>query len=420
MERPTKAALFKVRTRLGPEPLEALYRQSAVPLANKATKGAFYRSWRLMSIDGTCLDVADTSANELAFGRPGLKREDSSGAFPQIRVVGLAECGTHAVIDAVIGRYTDSEQRLAAGLLGSFTPGMVVLADRGFFSHDQWTKAQQTGAELLWRTKVNHVLPVERRLGDGSFLSRIYPTQKDRRRQTGGVSVRVVEYLLDPPPPSASGEETRYRLLTTILEDERAPAAELAGLYPERWEFETALDELKTHQRSPRVVLRSKMPEGVLQEAYGYLCVHYAIRWLMHSVADHARADPDRPSFTRALRVARRTAASHPGFPPWDPGGCPAAGSIRAALRAAAETPPPCQSPGSQTQDVELQSEAAGASRPTSPSEARDPDSERLSKRYWGKCPMRTWRVALCTTTAMAVAACRRSSTTAPATGPSS
>jgi hypothetical protein len=316
---PTKAALFKARTRLGPEPLEALYRHSAVPLADKATKGAFYRSWRLMSIDGTCLDVADTSANELAFGRPGSKRENSFGAFPQIRVVGLGECGTHAVIDAVIdaviGRYTDPEQRLTAGLLGSFTPDMLVLADRGFFSHELWTNAQQTGAELLWRTKVNHVLPVEHRLGDGSFLSRIYPTQKDRRHETRGVRVRVVEYLLDPPP-SASGEETRYRLLTTILEDERAPAAELAGLYPERWEFETALDELKTHQRSPRVVLRSKMPEGVLQEAYGYLCVHYAIRWLMHSVADHARADPDRLSFTRALRVARRTAASHPGFSP--------------------------------------------------------------------------------------------------------
>lgn len=295
---PTKAALFKARTRLGPEPLEALYRQSAVPLANKATKGAFYRSWRLMSIDGTCLDVADTSANELAFGRPGLKREDSSGAFPQIRVVGLAECGTHAVIDAVIGRYTDSEQRLAAGLLGSFTPGMVVLADRGFFSHDQWTKAQQTGAELLWRTKVNHVLPVERRLGDGSFLSRIYPTQKDRRRQTGGVSVRVVEYLLDPPPPSASGEETRYRLLTTILEDERAPAAELAGLYPERWEFETALDELKTHQRSPRCGTslqdaRGRAPGGI----------RIPVRALRHPLA-HALGRRPRPPRTPTGRAS--------------------------------------------------------------------------------------------------------------------
>ena len=306
---PTKAALFKARTRLGVEPIEALYRECAVPLATKRTKGAFYKSWRLMSIDGTCLDVADTAANDLAFGRPGSKRENSSGAFPQIRVVGLAECGTHAIIDAVIGKYTDGEVRLAPGLLGSFVAGMLVLADRNFFGFELWKMAQKTGADLLWRTKVNLVLPVERRFPDGSFLSSIYPSQKDRRNHTNGVQVRVVEYHLDPAPASAADEETTYRLLTTILDPKRAPAAELAALYPERWEFETALDELKTHQRSPRVVLRSKMPDGVTQEAYGYLCVHYAIRWLMHSVAQGARADPDRLSFTRALRVARRTAA---------------------------------------------------------------------------------------------------------------
>jgi hypothetical protein len=313
---PTKAALFKARTRLGPEPIEALYRECAVPLATKRTKGAFYKSWRLMSIDGTCLDVTDTAANEAAFGRPGSKRENASGAFPQIRLVGLAECGTHAIIDAAIGKYTEAEVRLAPGLLGSFVPSMLVLADRNFFGFDLWKKAQETGADLLWRMKSNHVLPVERRFGDGSFLSSIYPSQKDRRHHTNAVAVRVIEYHLDPAPASAADEETTYRLLTTILDPKRAPAAELAALYPERWEFETALDELKTHQRSPRVVLRSKMPDGVTQEAYGYLCVHYAIRWLMHSVAQGARTDPDRLSFTRALRVARRTTASHPGFSP--------------------------------------------------------------------------------------------------------
>ena len=150
-----------------------------------------------MSIDGTCLDVADTPANDQAFGRPGSKREGSSGAFPQIRVVGLAECGTHAVIDAVIGRYTDAEQRLVPGLLGSLLPGMLVLADRGFFSYELWKNAAGTGADLLWRTKLNHVLPVERRLADGSFLSSIYPSQKDRRHRSNGLQVRVVEYLLD-------------------------------------------------------------------------------------------------------------------------------------------------------------------------------------------------------------------------------
>jgi hypothetical protein len=316
---PTKAALFKARARLGPEPLEALYRHSAGPLATKKTKGAWYRSWRLMSMDGTCLDVADTVANDKAFGRPGSKREDSAGAFPQIRVMGLAECGTHAIIDAVIGRYNEAEQRLAPDLFGSLSPGMLLIADRGFFSYAMWKNAQATGADLLWRTKSNHVLDLDRRLGDGSFLSTIYPTQKDRRHRSSGVRLRVIEYVLENNDERASSEETTYRLLTTILDPRKAPASELADLYRERWEFETALDELKTHQRSPRVVLRSKMPDGVMQEVYGYLCVHYAIRSMMYSVAQRARADPDRLSFTRGLRVARRTAASHPGFSPSDP-----------------------------------------------------------------------------------------------------
>lgn len=312
---PTKAALFKARSRLGADPLEALYREVAAPLATKKTKGAWFKSWRLMSVDGTCVDIADTEANEKAFGRPGSKRPDGVGAFPQIRIVGLAECGTHAIVDATVGRYADAEQRLVPPLLTSLAPGMLLLADRGFFSFELWTKAQASGADLLWRTKSNHVLSMDRRLTDGSFLSTIYPTQKDRRSRTGGVRVRVVEYGLGEVGVGPD-DDTTYRLLTTILDPRRASAAELAALYPERWEFETALDELKSHQRSPRVVLRSKMPDGVTQEAYGYLCVHYAIRWLMHSVALEADTDPDRLSFTRTLRVARRTAASHPGFSP--------------------------------------------------------------------------------------------------------
>lgn len=311
---PTKAALFKARARLGPEPLEGLYRACAAPFATKRTKGAFYRNWRVMSIDGTCLDVADTVENDRAFGRPGTKREGDVSAFPQIRIVGLAECGTHAIVDAAMGRYKDSEQRLVPQLLSSLSPSMLLLADRGFFGYELWNKAQATGADLLWRTKENHVLDVTRRLGDGSFVSVIYPSQKDRRHRTSGIKVRVVEYAVGEE--GAGAEEEPYRLLTTILDPRKAPASELAALYPERWEFETALDELKTHQRGPRIVLRSKMPEGVTQEAYGYMSVHYAIRWLMHCVAQGARTDPDRISFTRTLRVARRTAASHPGFSP--------------------------------------------------------------------------------------------------------
>ncbi len=313
---PTKAALFKARARLGPKPLKALFEAVAGPLATEETKGAWYRGWRLMSIDGTSVDVADTSANAEAFGRPGSARREGGGAFPQLRLVGLAECGTHVLADAAMGPCTTGERTLARGVLGSFGAGMLVLADRGFYSFDLWNEARASGADLLWRTKSNHVLPVDERLGDGSYLSHLHEVVNFRRRATE-VVVRVIDYAVDDPGrPDA---EASYRLLSTILDPDAAPGSELAALYPQRWEFETVLDELKTHQRGPRVVLRSKQPDGVTQEVYGYLCVHYAIRWLIHAVALAAEADPDRLSFTRSLRVARRTTASHPGFSPSDP-----------------------------------------------------------------------------------------------------
>jgi Insertion element 4 transposase N-terminal/Transposase DDE domain len=314
---PTKAALFKARARLGPEPVKALFNAVAGPLASEETPGAWYRGWRLMSIDGTCLDLADTAANAAEFGRPGSGRGEGVGAFPQLRLVGLAECGTHALVDAALGPCTTGETTLARGILGSFGAGMLVLADRNFYSYALWNEARAGGADLLWRTKSNHVLPVDERLDDGSYLSHLHEVVNFKRRPTT-VVVRVVEYTLDDPGrPDA---ETTYRLVSTILDPAAAPADELAALYPQRWEFETVLDEFKTHQRGPRVVLRSKAPDGVTQEVYGYLCVHYAIRWLMHAVALAADADPDRLSFTRSLRVARRTTATHPGFSPSDPG----------------------------------------------------------------------------------------------------
>jgi hypothetical protein len=309
---PSKAALFQARRRLGSEPLRELFGRVARPLAEPETMGAFYREWRLVSIDGTCLDVADTPANEQAFGRPGSGRGQGVGAFPQLRLVGLGECGTHALFDVAAGPYRSGEQTLAAGVLGALEPGMLCLADRLFYSFGLWKQARATGAELVWRTKSNHRLAVRERLPDGSYLSELYASS-DRRR-ADGVAVRVVEYEIDGAGRPAC--DTRYRLLTTILDPDRAPASELAPLYAQRWEFESALDELKVHQRGPRVVLRSKTPDGVIQEVYGHLCVHYAIRWLMHTVAVGAGQDPDRISFTRSLRAARRTTASHAGFSP--------------------------------------------------------------------------------------------------------
>jgi hypothetical protein len=312
---PTKGALSLARTRLGSEPLVALFDEVAVPLATPGTAGAFYRDSRLVSIDGTCIDVPDTTANDERFGRPGSGRGSGVSAFPQVRLLGLGECATHAMIAVAHGPLKDGEQTLAAELVKRLRPGMLCLADRGFYSYGLWNQARAGGAQLLWRMKANARLPVEQRLADGSYLTSIYAAADKQRAEP--VKARVIEYEInDPGRPAA--EDQRYRLLCTILDPDRAPAGELAPLYAERWEFENALDELKVHQRGPRVVLRSKTPDGVIQELYGHLCVHYAIRWLMHAVAIASGHDPDRLSFTRTLRVARRTTASHAGFSPLD------------------------------------------------------------------------------------------------------
>jgi hypothetical protein len=311
---PDKASIFKARRRLGREPLELLFKAVASPLACEGTQGAFYRGLRLMSLDGTCLDVPDTAANNEAFGRPGSSRREGGGAFPQLRLVALSESGTHAITAAALGPYGTSENALADELLGALGEGMLCLADRGFYSFERFQNARAAGAELLWRVKTNMLLPREQPLADGSYLARVYRSQPDQRAQRNGVRVRVIEYRLqDPGLPET---EQRYRLISTLLDPDAAPASELGLLYSERWEIEGALDEFKTHQRGPRVVLRSKQPDGVYQETYGYLCTHYAIRRVMHDAARRADLDPDRLSFTRSLRAARRSARTQPGFSP--------------------------------------------------------------------------------------------------------
>ena len=303
-ELPSQVAISKARTRLGPEPLAELFSQACVPLATPATPGAFYRQWRLVSMDGTTIDVADTPANAGVFARAGTGRGDGS-AFPQVRVVALGECGTRAVIAAVMDSYAVGEVTLAKRLVAALQPGMLCLADRGFTAHPLFSAAAATGAALLWRAKNNAVLPVLETLPDGSFVSELVATP-DKYRREDVLAVRVVEYAIDDEGrPGAVG--TTYRLLTTILDPTQAPADELAALYAQRWEIESIFDELKTHQRGPRVILRSRTPEGVYQEAWGYLCVHYALRALIHDAANRGDLDPDRISFTKALHAARRS-----------------------------------------------------------------------------------------------------------------
>jgi Insertion element 4 transposase N-terminal/Transposase DDE domain len=305
-----KSGISQARTRLGEAPLRRLYGQVVHPVATPATQGAWYRGWRLVSLDGSCLDVADTGDNRAAFERPGASRGES--AFPQIRFVALVENGTHVLFGAHLGTFADGETTLAHDALTALRPGMLCLADRQFFGHALWQRAAATGADLLWRVKRNLRLPREARLADGSYLSTIYPSEKDRRHKANGVRVRVVEYRLE----GVAEAEPLYRLVTTILDPERAPAADLAALYHERWEIEGALAELKTHLRGARMVLRSKTPELVRQEFWGLLLAHFAVRGLMHEAALRADEDPDRLSFLHAVRVVRRKLPLFAALPP--------------------------------------------------------------------------------------------------------
>jgi hypothetical protein len=295
-----KSGISQARSRLGEAPLRRLYEELVRPVATRASKGAWYRDWRLVSLDGSCLDVADTEANRAAFGLPGASR--GASAFPQLRFVALVESGTHVLFGARLGSYAEGETTLAEATLTTLRPGMLCLADRQFFGHALWLAATATGADLLWRGKHNLRLPREVVLADGSYLATIYPSDKDRRHRAGGVRVRVVEYRLE----GVAGAEPLYRVLTSILDPQRAPAAELAALYHERWEIEVALAELKTGLRGAQVVLRSKTPGLVRQEVWGLLLAHFAVRGLMHEAALKADEDPDRLSFSHAVRVVRR------------------------------------------------------------------------------------------------------------------
>jgi hypothetical protein len=305
-----KSGISQARTRLGWEPLQQLHDRIVKPIAVESTKGAWYRRWRLVSIDGSTLDTADEKDNARSFGRPSASRGKS--AFPQVRFVSLVENGTHVLFGTRMGGVDTGEITLAKQVLSSLAKGMLCLADRNFFGFELWNQAHSTGADLLWRVKKNLRLPCEKRLPDGSYLSRVYKSPKDQRHGQNGVVVRVIEYRLEGIP----GAEPIYRLLTTILDHETAPAIELAALYHERWEIETALDELKTHLRGSRIILRSKTSDLVQQEFYGLMMAHFAIRGLMHEAALKANEDPDRLSFLHAVRVVRRKIARFASIPP--------------------------------------------------------------------------------------------------------
>ena len=324
---PTSGGLTQARKRLGPEPLELLFEKVAVPVAGVLTRGAFLREWRLMAVDGFELDVPDTAANAAAFGYPAGGRERP--AFPKVRVVTIGECGSHAKVAAQMGPVGGkgaSEQALARRTFGRLEEDWLLIADRGFYNWPGWQAAAAAGAALLWRVQAGLRLPVLELLPDGSYLSLVArPTLHDKARnkliaaaragerfdESQAMRVRVIEYEI----PDRDGDGELIALITTITDPGLASAQELAQAYCQRWEEETGNDQLKTCLRGPGAVLRSKSPDMVRQEIYGYLLTHYAISALICHAATEADIDPDRVKFLRTVRIIRRRAAD-PAFPP--------------------------------------------------------------------------------------------------------
>jgi hypothetical protein len=313
---PSEEALSNARSRLGPGPLRLLFEKVAGPVAAPGAPGAFWRGLRLVSLDGTTLDAQDEEANWQRFGGPATKTAAGKrlrGAFPQVRLLALAECGTRALIAAVHGAFSTGEKTLARDLIGQLGEGMVCLADRNFACWELWRDAAATGAALLWRIGASFSLPVDEVLGDGTYLSRLKAPRHLRKDGAAGITVRVIEYRLEDEQGNVT--ET-FTLITTLLDPVAAPARELAELYRARWEIETALGSLKTQLKGAGIVLRSKTPDGVIQEIWALLCAYHAVRDLISAAAAMAGKDPLRISFASALDVVRGPVGDPGPFPP--------------------------------------------------------------------------------------------------------
>jgi hypothetical protein len=305
----TESAICQARTRLGSRPVEQLYNAVARPLATRASIGAWYRRWRLVTIDGTLLDVADSAKNERAFHRPGVSF--GSAAYPQLRIVSLLENGTHVLFGAAVGGCQIGEMTLAKKVIKRLPSDALCLADRGFFGYPLWCAALATGAQLLWRVSSNLVLPRLRELPDRSYLTKIYPSPNHRRDDREGVWARVISFEIGPP-----GKAEPYRLLCSIPDPKKGPAIQLANLYAKRWTVETTFAELKTRLRGTGVVLRSRTPDHVRQDVFGMLLAHFGVRAIMHEAALAQRTEPGELSFVQALRIIHRSMPEFVSFPP--------------------------------------------------------------------------------------------------------
>ena len=301
----TEAAITKARQRLGVNPLKELFARFVRPMAQKWLNAAWYRSWRVVSMDGTTLRVLDTDANERRFGRPSTKR--GTVAYPQVRLAGLLENGTRILFAVAMGAYARAENTLAREVIPRLTKGMLCLADRGFFGHELWNQAVATGADLLWRVKSSLNLGELEKLSDGSYLGHLRVRGRGPRKP-----VRVIKFTLT----FKNGKREDYRLITTIMDHRRAPAMELAQLYARRWTIETMFDELKVRIGGPKLLLRSATPDLVEQDIYGLLLAHFGVRHEMLSAAREQGLDPEELSFVNALHVIIRRLPEMVSFSP--------------------------------------------------------------------------------------------------------
>lgn len=299
----SKEALSNARQRLGALPMQKLHEQMALPMAEKLLPGSYFKDMLLVALDGSTLALQDTAANAEEFGRSSNQNGDS--AWPLARFVALVECGTHLIFAASLGGYNDSEIHLAKSLIPRLRKGMLCMSDRLFPGYEIWKQFAASGSHLLWRAK--NSLPLEKFevLPDGSYLAKWLP-KEERKKGSEPVIVRVIEYRLTDPGLAEDNGEI-YRLITTILDPLVATAAELAALYPQRWEIEITIKEGKTILRKGRITLRSKMPELVKQEFWGMILAHYLVRKMMAQAALDKKRDPDELSYEGSIEIIKST-----------------------------------------------------------------------------------------------------------------
>lgn len=300
---PNSASISEARQRVGCQVMSQLFGSIARPLATPATSGAFLGGLRVMAVDGTVLDVPDSLANAKVFGYPA-SRHSTRAAFPKVRVVMLVEAGTHLIVDALICPYRIGERVRAKKLLRSVTQGMLLMWDRGLHSYTMVQATLATGCDYLGRVPAHVKFSVEKVLDDGSYISWIHPDGKSKKKGATKIAVRVIEYTID----SEQGKHS-YRLITSLLDLALFPALLLATEYHQRWEIENTIDELKTHLLGRKTPIRSLKPREVVQEIYGWLLGHYAVRHLMFTAATQAGISPLRLGFTGTLKVLRRAIA---------------------------------------------------------------------------------------------------------------